>query len=153
MPHRGVRRSGYGEGPVRAGRPRGGRRLRVIQPEPRLDPDEAIVRSGRVVSQRKIDSAYRYLDNRADTATTFGELDQLKERNEAVFGRIRNTKWASVGEDKYKRCNEVIRKRYDKLRETESAIKIGGGASAGPGPTVGGSGVFEKRTSKEPPTQ
>ena len=43
--------------------------------------------------------------------------------------------------------------RYDKLREKESAIKIGGGVTTGPGPIVGGSGVFEKRTSKEPPTQ
>jgi len=150
MPHRGIRRPVYGGGPVRVGRPRGGRRFRVIQPEARLDPDEATVRSGRVVSERKIDSAYRYLDNLADNATSFSELDQLKDRNEAVFRRVRSTKWASVGEEKYKRCNEVIRKRYDRLREKESAIKIGGGVTASSGPTIGGGGVFEKRTSDMP---
>jgi hypothetical protein len=141
---------------IRVGRPRGGRRIRFAppaQPVARVDPDEAIVGSRRVVSKRKINSAYRYLDNRADTATSFGELDQLKNRNEVLFSRIRSTKWAGAGEEKYRRCNEIIRKRYDKLRETESTTKIGGGVSAGPGPTVGGSGLFEKRSSKEPPAE
>jgi hypothetical protein len=118
-----------------------------------LDPDEAIVGSRRVASKRKIDSAYRYLDSRADTSTSFSELDEIKGRNEAVFARIRGTKWAGVGEKKYEHCNEVIRKRYDKLRETGSTTRIGGGVTAGPGPTVGGSGVFEKGTTKEPPTR
>jgi hypothetical protein len=143
-------------GTIRVGRRRGVRRIKFAspaQPVARIDPDEGIVRSRRVVLKPKIDSAYRYLDNRADTATSFGELDQLKQRNEALFSRIRTTKWASVGEEKYRRCNEIIRKRYDKLRETQSTTKIGGGLGAGPGPTVGGSGVFEKRTSKKPPAE
>lgn len=145
------------EGPVgRVGRPRSGRRIKFeppAQPVGRLDPDEAIVHSRRLASKRKIDSAYRYLDNRADTATSFSELDQLKGRNEKLISRIRSTKWAGVSEEKYRRCNEIIRKRYDKLRETESTTRIGGGVSAGPGPSVGGSGLFEKRTSKEPPAE
>ena len=154
---RGHRRTSYkissGEGPViRVGPQRDGRRINLAPPVTKLDPNEAIVGSGRVASKETIDSAYRYLDNRAENATTFRELDELKKRNEAVFARIRGTPWASVGEEEYKRCNAAIRKRYDKLREKESAIKIGAGASAGPG-TVAGSGVFEKRTSKEPPPE
>jgi hypothetical protein len=118
----------------------------------RLDPDEEIVSSERA-SQEKIDLAYRYLDNRAATAMTFGELDKLKERNEAVFRRTRDTKWAGVGEEKYRHCNEIIGKRYDKLREKESSIKVGAGLTKGPGPIVGGSGVVEKRTTREPPKE
>ncbi len=145
------------EGPVtRGGRPRGSPRIKFappVQPAAKLDPDEVIVHSGRVASRGKIDTAYRYLSSRANTATTFGELAELKERNEAAFARIRDTRWAGVGEKKYRRCNEIIAKRYDKLRETESATRIGAGARAGPGPTVTGSGVFEKRTSKQPPSE
>jgi hypothetical protein len=64
---------------------------------------------------------------------------------------MRSTRWAGLGEERYKRCNEIIRKRYDKLRETESTTKFGAGVSAGAGPTIGGTGLFEKRTSWEPP--
>jgi hypothetical protein len=84
---------------------------------------------------------------------TFGELDKLKERNEAVFRRTRETRWASVAEERYKRCNEIIRKRYDELREKEKSMKFGVGATKGPGPIFGGSGFVEKRTTKEPPRE
>jgi hypothetical protein len=119
----------------------------------KLDPDEAIVRSGRVASEARIKSAYDFLDNRAGTATSFRELDELKVRNLAVFDRLRETKWMPLAQQKFGHCNEVVRKRYDQLREKESLMKIGVGATKGPGPIVGGSGVFEKRTTKEPPTQ
>jgi hypothetical protein len=106
-----------------------------------------------VTSKRKIESACRYLDGRAATATSFGELDELKERNQAVFNRLRGTKWTALADEKFRRCNEIIRKSYDQLREKESSTKIGVGLTKGPGPIVGGSGVFEKRTTKEPPTE
>jgi hypothetical protein len=113
---------------------------------PGVDPVQVVLRSGRIVSKRKIESAYRYLGTRAQNATSFSELDEAKARNDAVLTRLYSTKWASAAEKEYGRLNEIIRTRYDKLRETGSETKVGVGVE-------GLQATGERKVTKETPRE